>query len=139
LSQGEVKAALARFAPLLESHFATDEVRLLAGEIAWRQRDFATADSMWRLTDRETYAGHQAHAWLALSAAVRGLTPVPIERARDVSVAVLAVLLSRLGAAQQPTDEALVPEAVARATTRWRAELSHAGRADLAVFTAHSA
>jgi hypothetical protein len=117
---------------LLESHFAADEVRLLAGEIAWRQRDFATAESMWRLTNAESYAGHKAHAWLALSAAVRGLTPVPIEGARDVSVAVLAVLLSRLSAAERHIDEVLVPKAVANAAARWRAELSHAGRADLA-------
>jgi Glycosyl transferase family 2 len=132
-SQRDVRAALTRFAPLLESHFAADEVRLLAGEIAWRQRDFNTADSMWRLTNQESYAGHKAHAWLALSAVARGLTPAPIEGARDVSVAVLAGLLSRLSAAPLRSNEArLVPEAVASATARWRAELCHAGRADLA-------
>jgi hypothetical protein len=132
LVQGQTGKAMARFAPLLEAQFGTDEVRLLAGEFAWRQRDFATAESMWRLTGAETYSGHTARAWLALLAVVRGGTPAPLERARDVSVAALAVLLARLGGAAVETDPAMLPDALSRADARWRAELAHAGRADLA-------
>lgn len=131
-AQGQNKQALARFARLLESHFGTDEVRLLAGEIAWRQRDFATAESMWNLTLATTHAGHTARAWLALLAAVRGKPPPPLEKPRDSSVAALAMLLARLGGAAASTDPAMLPDALSRADTRWRAELVHAGRADLA-------
>jgi hypothetical protein len=131
-AQGQPGKALARFAPLLESHFAADEVRLLAGEIAWRQRDFATADSMWRLTSATSYSGHTARAWLALLAVVRGAVPLPLESARDASVAALAILLARLGGSATHTDPAMRPEALFRAGARWRAELVHAGRADLA-------
>ena len=132
LVQGQTGKAMARFAPLLETQFGTDEVRLLAGEFAWRQRDFATAESMWRLTAAETYSGHTARAWLALLAVVRGGTAAPLEKARDVSVAALAVLLARLGGAAAETDPAMLPDALSRADARWRAELVHAGRADLA-------
>jgi hypothetical protein len=132
LVQGQSSTAMARFAVLLETQFATDEVRLMAGEFAWRQRDFATAESMWRLTSAETYCGHTARAWLALLAVVRGGAAPPLERARDVSVAALAILLSRLGGAAVQTDPAMLPDALSRADARWRAELTHAGRADLA-------
>ena len=131
-AQGQPAKGLARFAALLESHFDTDEVRLLAGEIAWRQRDVATAESMWQFTDAATYAGHTARAWLALSALVRGVAAPPLEPARDVSVAALARLLAQLSGSTSHVDPAMLPEALARAAERWRAELRHAGRADLA-------
>jgi hypothetical protein len=132
LVQGQLAKATTRFASLLETQFGTDEVRLLAGEFAWRQRDFATAESMWRLTSAETYCGHTARAWLAVLAVVRGGPAPLLERARDVSVAALAILLGRLGGAAVETDPAMLPDALSRAETRWRAELTHAGRADLA-------
>jgi hypothetical protein len=132
LVQGQIGKATARFAGLLETQFGTDDVRLLAGELAWRQRDFATAESMWQLTSAETHCGHSARAWLSLLAVVRGAAAAPLERARDVSVAALAILLGRLSGAAVETDPAMLPDALARADTRWRAELTHAGRADLA-------
>jgi hypothetical protein len=131
-AQGQAKQGLTRCAKLLESHFGTDEVRLLAGEVAWRQRDFVTAESMWKLTSSATHAGHTARAWLALLAVVRG-APVPqLEKPRDFSVAALASLLGRLGGPAVATDSAMLPEALWRAEERWRTELAHAGRADLA-------
>ena len=131
-ARGESRQGLARFATLLESHFGSDEVRLLAGEIAWRQRDFATAESMWRLTHAATYAGHTARAWLSLLAIVRGAAAAPLEGARDVSVAALSCMLAALRGSTTHVDAAMLPDALLRAAERWRAELRHAGRADLA-------
>ena len=132
LVQGHTGKAMARFAALLETQFGTDEVRLLAGEFAWQKGDFSTAESMWRLTNADTHCGHTARAWLALLALVRDGAPAPLERARDVSVAALAILLARLGGTAVETDPAMRPDALSRAQARWRAELTHAGRADLA-------
>ena len=131
-AQGQTKAGLTRFARLLESHFGTDEVRLLAGEVAWRQRDFATAESMWTLTTAESHAGHTARNWLALSALVRGAALPQLEKPRDVSAAGLGSLLGRLGGPAVTLDPALLPDPLWRSGERWRAELVHAGRADLA-------
>jgi len=131
-AQGQLSPGLARVARLLESHFGADEVRLLAGEVAWRQRDFATAESMWQLTDAASYAGHTARAWLALLAVVRGNLAPELQRPRDVSVAALASLLAKLAGTTAKVDSAILPDALWRAGERWRAELVHAGRADLA-------
>ncbi|HEX2877640.1 MAG TPA: glycosyltransferase family 2 protein [Polyangiaceae bacterium] len=131
-AQGQVSQGLTRFARLLDSHFGTDEVRLLAGEVAWRQRDFATAESMWKLTTPASHAGHTARAWLALLAVVRNAAVPQLEKPRDFSTAALALLLGRLGGTTVSVDAAMLPDAVWRAGERWRAELTHAGRADLA-------
>lgn len=132
LAQGQTNEGITRVGRLLDSHFGTDEVRLLAGEVAWRQRDFATAESMWKLTTPTSHAGHTARAWLALLAVVRNTAVPELQKPRDTSTAALALLLGRLGRSTVKTDSAMLPDAVWRAGERWRQELVHAGRADLA-------
>ena len=77
LFEGRVEEASNGLAPLLESDFHDDEVKLFGGELAWAQRDFDTAHAVWSLTHQETDAGHRARVWLALLALLRG-HPAPM-------------------------------------------------------------
>jgi len=133
MTRGNIAKATALFAPLLESDFGDDEVRLLAGEIAWRQRDFETAKAMWQFTDQHSYAGHKARAWLALLAEARREPPNLIpDRPCDAAVAALSALIARIHSSAIRLDPAFLPDALERWTLRWRSEFIHFGRADLA-------
>jgi tetratricopeptide (TPR) repeat protein len=129
--QGHLSEAVAQFAPLLESHLHLDEVRLLGGEIAWRNRDFDTARSMWELADPSSHSGHIATAWRALEATRRGsFNEATLDPPRDVSVAALIELFCRQRGKKTVLDPIFKPDAVARAISRWQLELKHAGHTD---------
>jgi hypothetical protein len=118
--------------PLLESSFARDEVKLVAGELAWASRDFGTARTVWLAASPTSDAGFAARGWLALLSAARGESSPVTGPARDVASAALSNLLELLSGRASTIDAVFVPAAVARCSERWLRELRHVGRADLA-------
>jgi tetratricopeptide (TPR) repeat protein len=127
ISQGMVSEASAQFAPLMESYFHLHDVRLLAGEIAWKHRDFDTARSMWELTDSTTYWGHAAAAWRALDDFRRGEVAEMPDSPQDVSVAGLGMFLARRAGREITFNPAFDMDALANAASRWQLELETAG------------
>jgi thioredoxin-like negative regulator of GroEL len=132
LQRGRIQHVAVALAPLLQSDFQRDVVKLLAGELAWTLRDFSTAQSMWEMTNESSDSGHRARTWLALVRVVRDqLTSVDISVC-DSADAALVQVIAELSGRSRSLDPAFCPEALALWKRRWRDHLRHASRPDLA-------
>ncbi len=132
LRRGQVEPASAALAPLLESDFERDEVKLCAGRLAFEVRDFDTAEAMWALTRDVSDAGRKSRAWLALLSVIRAKPPALVAPPADLASAALAQMLAEINGQPLMLDAAFRPQSLRAERARWCRELRHANRADVA-------
>ena len=127
LRRGQVARATSALAPLLESSFDQDDVRLCAGELSWALGDVATAEAMWRLTQDSSEGGQRARVWLFMLSLARGQSAA-LPAVREVSDAALAQLGARSSGRTLVLDSAFGADALRTQTARWEAELRRVKR-----------
>lgn len=119
---GELEAAREAIAALIPRYGEHDEVKLLAGELAWQLGRCDEALAHFSSTRPTSEAGHRARTWLAFASATRGqVDGVVAITVRDLADAALAALFGSPDAPIQ-LDPAIDTDALVSWAARWQHE-----------------
>ena len=132
LAMGAGKEAATLMGELMVAHPESEDVRLLAGALAWLQRDTDGAKALWTAAIGDTDAGHRARCHLAVAElcagrkreAVRHLNNTA-DRCLETAAARLLVSVSTAEAYWRST--AFEPKRLIRALVCWLRELKIVG------------